>query len=84
MIDQIFTQRQILERTREHNIDTYHFFFDFRSAYDSIITVKLYQVMSELQIPPKIIGIVRATMTRVMCKVKVQENVRVPLKQTEE
>lgn len=39
-IDQIFTLRQILERTREHDIDTYHLFIDFKAAYDSVIRSK--------------------------------------------
>jgi len=41
-IDQIFVLRQILEKTREYNIDTYHIFIDFRTAYESIIRPKLY------------------------------------------
>lgn len=28
-IDQIFALRQILEKTRKYNIDTYHLFIDF-------------------------------------------------------
>ena len=34
-IDQIFTLRQILEKAQVKLIDTYHFFVDFKSAFDS-------------------------------------------------
>lgn len=71
-IDQIFTLRQILEKSREYNMDTYHLFIDFRSAYNSVIRTKLYQTMSDLQIPPKITRIVKAIMAKIVCKIKVQ------------
>lgn len=44
--DQI--HRQILEKTKEYDIDTYHFFIDFRTVYDSINRQKLFQTMLEL------------------------------------
>jgi sorting nexin-29 len=34
--NQIQTIRQILEKTRQHNIGTFHIFIDFNAAYDSI------------------------------------------------
>ena len=33
--DQIFTLRQILEKTQEKQIDTYHLFVDYNAAFDS-------------------------------------------------
>lgn len=32
--DQIFSLRQIIEKTTEYNIDTHHVIVDFRAAYD--------------------------------------------------
>jgi hypothetical protein len=34
--DQIYTSRQILEKTKEYNITNHHLFIDFKAAYDSI------------------------------------------------
>jgi len=34
--NQIFTLRQILEKTKEFGIETHHLFLDFKSAYDTI------------------------------------------------
>ena len=54
-IDQIFTERQILEKTTEFNIDTHHLFVDFSTAYDSINRAGLYRAMEEFGIPDKLI-----------------------------
>lgn len=51
-IDQILTLRQILEKTRDLQIDTHYLFIDFRQAYDSIVTDELYSAMSELGTHP--------------------------------
>lgn len=39
--DQIFTIWQMLESILEYDIETYHLFVDFRTAYDSVIREKL-------------------------------------------
>lgn len=39
--NQIPSIRQIIERTKEYNIGTYHFFIYFKAAYDSIHQEKL-------------------------------------------
>ena len=60
--DQIFTLRQILEKTHEKQIDTYHLFVDYKAAFDSPIREKLYEAMSELGIPTKLIRLCRMTL----------------------
>ena len=45
-IDQIFTLRQILEKTQEKQIDTHHLFVDFKSAFDSAIRSHLFATIS--------------------------------------
>ncbi|WP_333764848.1 RNA-directed DNA polymerase, partial [Streptomyces sp. IBSBF 2390] len=60
--DQIFTLRQILEKTREFQIDTHHLFIDFKQAYDCIIRDELYSAMMELGIPKRLILLCQMTL----------------------
>jgi sorting nexin-29 len=66
-VDQIFTVRQILEKCSEHGKDTYHLFIDFKAAHDSIDRRSLYAPMEELNIPQKLIALVKATMNNTQC-----------------
>lgn len=70
--DQMFIIRQILEKTHEYDIPTFHLFVDFKLAYDSIIRDKLYAAMRELGIPKKLACMTRATMCCVRGVVKVE------------
>jgi hypothetical protein len=36
MTNQIFTLRQVMEKTKEFGIETRHLFVDFKSAYDTV------------------------------------------------
>ena len=71
-INQIHTLRQILEKTKEYNVDTYHLFVDFEAAYDSIDRRKLIEAMEEFGIPPKLISLTKATLSSVKCQVRLQ------------
>jgi sorting nexin-29 len=66
--DQLFTVRQILTKCWEFDVDIHQLFIDFRQAYDSIRREKLYDILSTFGIPTKLI---RATMCRTKCKVKI-------------
>jgi hypothetical protein len=52
--DQICALRQILGKTAEFNISTFHLFIDFKSAYDSIKGNNLFKAMKKLGIPVKL------------------------------
>ena len=52
-IEQIFNIRQILEKTREFQINTYHLFIDFQTTYDSIIRDLLIDALRQFNIPEK-------------------------------
>ncbi|GFX97763.1 reverse transcriptase domain-containing protein [Trichonephila clavipes] len=56
---EIHTLRQILEKTKEYNIKTFHLFFDFKAAYDSINRNKMVEAMTEFKIPQKNLSISR-------------------------
>ncbi|XP_065091419.1 uncharacterized protein LOC135712357 [Ochlerotatus camptorhynchus] len=69
--DQIFAIRQVLQKCREYNVPTHHLFIDFKSAYDTIDRDQLWQIMHEYGFPDKLTRLVKATMNRVMCVVRV-------------
>jgi sorting nexin-29 len=69
---QIFTVCQILEKCSEHGKDTHHLFIDFKTAYDSIDRRRLYAAMEELNIPQKLIALVKAALSNTQCQVKIQ------------
>lgn len=77
-IDQIFSLRQILEKTLEYNVETHHLFVDFKAAYDSINRNALYNAMSEFGIPRKLINLVKLTMSPVTCRVRVGSDLSEP------
>ena len=69
--DQMFTLRQILQKTNEFNIDTHHLFIDFKAAYDTICREELFVAMSEFQIPQKLIQLCRMTLSETLSAVSV-------------
>jgi len=54
-LDQIQTLRQILEKTLEFQIEIYHLFIDFKTAYDKVNRNQLYKAMLEFGIPLKLV-----------------------------
>jgi sorting nexin-29 len=77
-VDQIHTLRQTLEKTKEYNVRTYHHFVDFKAAYVSIYRDKLFKAMTEFAIPTKLISLTKITLSRVKCRVKIQNNQPAP------
>ena len=75
-VDQIFTVCQTLEKCSERGKDTHHLFIDFKAAYDSIDRHSLYAAMEEMNIPQKLIALVKATMNNTQCRVKIQNIIR--------
>jgi sorting nexin-29 len=76
-IDQI-QAHQVLERTLEFKIGTFHLFIDFKAAYDSIKRDKLLSAMQEFEITVKLINLTRATLKRVNCRIKLQGHLTEP------
>jgi hypothetical protein len=70
--DQLFAQRQKLEKCNEFNVTTHHLFIDFKTACDTIIRNEIYVGMSELNFPTKLIRLTKATLTIVIYCVKIQ------------
>ena len=70
--DQLFSIRQIVQKSYEMNVETLHLFIDFRAAYDSIDREGLWHIMAEAHFPHRMIRLLKATLAKVMCSVKVQ------------
>ena len=77
-IDQIFTLRQILEKTRDKQINTVHLFVDFKSAFDAPHRDHLYATMFEFGNPAKLIRLCEKTLKNAQCVVKVGSNLSEP------
>jgi hypothetical protein len=72
---QLFTLKQTLEKCWEYNLSVYQIYVEFRQAYDSIQRKKLYTIMYEFGLPPKLVRLVRVTMTGTEAQVKFQSSV---------
>ena len=72
--NEIFTLRQILEKSKEFGIETHHLFIDFKSAYDTIKRDQLYKAMSEFNIPNKLIKLTRMTVENRKSQVRIQSD----------
>ena len=54
------------------NVETLHLFIDFRAAYDLIDREGQWKIIAESHFPHKMIRLLKATLAKVMCSVKVQ------------
>lgn len=68
--DQLFTLRQILEKTHEFQVDTHHLFIDFQQAYDTPTRGELFRAMNHFGIPSKLIKLCQMTLRNTWSCVK--------------
>lgn len=69
-INQIESNRQILDKTLEYNKDTHHLFVDFKAACDSVIRTARYK--ANFGMPHKQIKLTKLTMQIVRPCVRIQ------------
>ena len=69
--DQIFSLRQILEKCHEYNLPTHHIFINFKAAYDTVDREQLWQIMHENGFPDKLTRLIKSTLDRVMCQIRI-------------
>jgi sorting nexin-29 len=79
-MDQLFTVSQTLEKCWEYNVNVYQLCVDFKQAYNSMQRKKLDTIMYEFGITPKLVRLVRATMTHTEAQVKVQTDLTTTFK----
>lgn len=63
-IDAIHILTQTIEKCAEYNIELHMLFIDFKQAFDSLIRYKLVEEMQNLNIPKKLINLIKMTMER--------------------
>ena len=59
--DQIYTVKLMSEKFWEYNMNLYHLFIDFKTAYDSVDRTGLYTILAQQRIHPKIIRLIKMT-----------------------
>ena len=77
-IDQIFTIRQIMEKSWEFNITIHQLFVDFKQAYDSLDRNVFFSIMEEFCIPMKLIRLTKATLMDTKCRILIQNSLSDP------
>jgi hypothetical protein len=64
--------RQIIEKHCEHGIDLYFLFIDYQKAFDSINRNALIQTIEQLDIPKKLIELIKMTLNQTRAKVRIR------------
>ncbi|XP_060518457.1 uncharacterized protein LOC132697179 [Cylas formicarius] len=72
--DQIFTIRQLLEKSWEFKREVHQLFVDFRQAYDSITRESVWQALEGIGVPKKIIRLTKICIENSKAKVRVGKN----------
>jgi hypothetical protein len=73
-IDNIFTIRQIFEKSHEYNIDLYNIFVDYAHAFDSVYRNKLIECLKKFYVPDKLITLIAQTLIQTRASVKIHRD----------
>jgi hypothetical protein len=69
--DQIFYKEQILEKKCEYNGTVHQLFIDFKKAYYSVRREVLYNILIEIGIPRKIVGLIKMCLNETYSRVHI-------------
>uniref|UniRef100_A0A1B0CKX3 Reverse transcriptase domain-containing protein n=2 Tax=Lutzomyia longipalpis TaxID=7200 RepID=A0A1B0CKX3_LUTLO len=69
--DQLFSVRQVLEKFWRRGFTMHQLFIDFRQAYDTIERSSLWRALRDMEIPSKLISLIRMTISQSKSQVKV-------------
>ena len=59
-VDMIFTSRQLVEKTLEHDDSLFVLFVDLKKAYDSVPRNALWKVLGKVGVPPTMLQIIKS------------------------
>jgi hypothetical protein len=77
-IDQIFILRQMTKKHKEHGLELHMLFIDFEQAFDSINRGRLFGAMDRMEIPHKLIRLIRMTMCQTKATEKTDNQISTP------
>jgi hypothetical protein len=66
--------RQIYEKCYEYNIELHDIFVDFSQAFDTINRDVIYNSLIKLNVPNKLISLIKLTLQQTKMKVKVNNS----------
>jgi len=69
----------MIEEHKEHGLDLHMLFIDFKQAFDSVNRERLFGAMDRLQIPQKLIRLIRMTRCQTRARVKMDNQTSAPL-----
>ncbi|VVC30510.1 Reverse transcriptase domain [Cinara cedri] len=76
--DQIFSLRQIIEKSWEFNKSICILFVDFKKTYDSVHRHSFINILKEFELPNKLINLIEATLQNTKIKIKVASELLEP------
>ena len=71
-MDMIFTIRQLVEKSWEHNSKCYYSFVDLKKAYDSVPREALWMILQKFGVPGSIIRLVRSFHQGMSAKIRIE------------
>jgi sorting nexin-29 len=79
-IDNIHIIRQIFEKCCEFGIELHNIFVDFKMAFDNLNRQSIFDCLSVLATPQKLIRLIKTTMEASIARVKIEVTCLTPLK----
>jgi sorting nexin-29 len=77
-IDNIHNIRQIFEKCYEFGIELHNIFIDFKMAFDKLNRQSIFDCLSVLAIPQKLIRLIKITMEGLTARVKIGSDLSDP------
>lgn len=70
ILDKIYVIKQLIEKSQGFDKDVHLLFVDFKATYNSVNRERLWRVIDQMEIPKKVIRMIRPCVCGSKCKVK--------------
>ena len=71
--DMIYTVRQLVEKSCEHNAKVWFVFIDLKKAYDSVPREALWLALAKLGVPDSLIGLIRSFHQDMKARIRLED-----------